>query len=117
MTSSCYPLALTAKPSCGERPASRQPRSLSLTKTTALLGVFHACESRAVCAPVMFCCFRVCSDKVAPDGLVARIEDHEDSVYSVAWSAYNAWAFASLSYTGKLVVSCVPATEKYKILL
>lgn len=54
---------------------------------------------------------------MAPDGLVARIEDHEDSVYSVAWSAYNAWAFASLSYTGKLAICTVPSAEKYKILL
>ena len=52
-----------------------------------------------------------------PDGLLARVEDHEDSVYSVAWSAHNAWAFASLSYSGRLTVCCVPSTEKYKILL
>lgn len=56
-------------------------------------------------------------EKVVPDGLLSRVEDHEDSVYSVAWSAHNAWAFASLSYSGRLTVGCVPSTEKYKILL
>jgi hypothetical protein len=60
---------------------------------------------------------RGCSDKVLPDGLIARVEDHEDSVYSVAWSPHNAWTFASLSYTGRLTVCCVPSSEKYKILL
>jgi hypothetical protein len=61
------------------------------------------------------CGFRCCREKVVPDGLLSRVEDHEDSVYSVAWSAHNAWAFASLSYSGRLTVGCVPSTEKYKI--
>jgi hypothetical protein len=56
-----------------------------------------------------------CREKVLPDGLLSRVEDHEDSVYSVAWSAHNAWAFASLSYSGRLTVCGVPSTEKYKI--
>ncbi|GBG32745.1 Nuclear distribution protein PAC1-1 [Hondaea fermentalgiana] len=51
------------------------------------------------------------------DGLVKSYEDHADSVYSVAWSAAEAWVFASLSIDGKLVVNHVPSAEKYKILL
>ena len=43
--------------------------------------------------------------------------EHQESVYSVAWSACDAWLFASLSYDGNVVVNCVPSKEKYKILL
>ncbi|KAI9256009.1 WD40-repeat-containing domain protein [Sporodiniella umbellata] len=50
------------------------------------------------------------------DGLVATFDSHEDSVYSVAWSAADAWTFASLSYSGRVVISQVPTTEKFKIL-
>jgi EARP and GARP complex-interacting protein 1 len=41
--------------------------------------------------------------------------EHEDSIYSVAWG--DAWAYASLSYDGKLAVNLVPSEEKYAILL
>lgn len=51
------------------------------------------------------------------DGLVKTFEEHDDSVYSVAWSAAEAWVFASLSLDGKLVINHVPSAEKYKILL
>ena len=56
-------------------------------------------------------------EKAAADGLIASVKGHDDSVYSVAWSACNAWTMASLSYSGKLTVCCVPAAEKYQILL
>ncbi|CAK0791300.1 unnamed protein product [Prorocentrum cordatum] len=52
-----------------------------------------------------------------PDGLIQRFEEHEDSIYSCCWSATDAWAFASVSYDGKLVVNRVPGEEKYRILL
>jgi WD40 repeat protein len=51
------------------------------------------------------------------DKLIKTYDEHEDSVYSVAWSAGDAWVFASLSYDGRLVVNHVPPAEKYKILL
>lgn len=51
------------------------------------------------------------------DRLVKSYDEHEDSVYSVAWSACDAWVFASLSYDGRLAVNHVPPAEKYKILL
>jgi WD40 repeat protein len=51
------------------------------------------------------------------DSLVKTYEEHEDSVYTVAWSPCDAWIFASLSYDGRVVVNHVPPTEKYKILL
>jgi len=52
-----------------------------------------------------------------PDVKVRHLDQHEDSVYSVAWSMADAWTYASLSFDGRLIVSHVPSTEKYKILL
>uniref|UniRef100_A0A6A7GAG6 Protein TSSC1-like n=1 Tax=Hirondellea gigas TaxID=1518452 RepID=A0A6A7GAG6_9CRUS len=51
------------------------------------------------------------------DRLIGTLSDHEESVYSLEWSACDAWIFASLSYDGRVIVSQVPSTEKYKILL
>jgi len=51
------------------------------------------------------------------DKLVGAYDSHEDSVMGHAWSCYDAWVFASLSYDGRVVVNHVPSTEKYKILL
>lgn len=51
------------------------------------------------------------------DKLIKTYDEHEDSVYSVAWSCCDAWIFASLSYDGRLVINHVPPAEKYKILL
>ena len=45
------------------------------------------------------------------------LAEHEDSVYSVAWSSSDAWTFASLSYDGRIVVNHVPQPLKYGILL
>lgn len=53
----------------------------------------------------------------APDVKVRTMDQHEDSVYSVAWSVADAWIYASLSYDGRVVVDQVPSAEKYKILL
>ncbi|KAI7853632.1 WD40-repeat-containing domain protein [Circinella umbellata] len=50
------------------------------------------------------------------DGLICTYDQHEDSVYSVAWSPADTWTFASLSYAGRVVISQVPMTEKFKIL-
>lgn len=51
------------------------------------------------------------------DGLVKAFDDHEQSVSAAAWSAADAWVFASLSLDGKAVINHVPPAEKYKILL
>jgi WD40 repeat protein len=51
------------------------------------------------------------------DGLVKVFDEHEQSVFSAAWSAADAWIFASLSLDGKVVINHVPPAEKYKILL
>ena len=51
------------------------------------------------------------------DGLVKAFDDHEQSVFATAWSAADAWIFASLSLDGKAVINHVPPAEKYKILL
>ena len=51
------------------------------------------------------------------DKLIRTYDENEDSVYSVAWSAADAWIFAALSYDGRVVAHHVPPPEKYKILL
>ncbi|EXX57526.1 uncharacterized protein OCT59_001866 [Rhizophagus irregularis] len=51
------------------------------------------------------------------DGLVRTYDQHEDSVYSVAWSAHDPWVFCSLSHDGRAVINRVPREEKYKIIL
>ncbi|KAI8071779.1 WD40-repeat-containing domain protein [Gongronella butleri] len=50
------------------------------------------------------------------DRLIATYDQHEDSVYAVAWSAADTWTFASLSYAGRVVISQVPTREKFKIM-
>ncbi|CAO3691017.1 unnamed protein product [Umbelopsis ramanniana] len=50
------------------------------------------------------------------DGLIKTYDQHEDSVYSVAWSHSDIWVFASLSYDGRVVINRVPTSEKFKIL-
>ena len=44
-------------------------------------------------------------------------DHHEDSVYGLAWSLVDPWAFASLSHDGRVFVNHVPRSEKYKILI
>ncbi|KAF9109282.1 Protein tssc1 [Mortierella sp. AM989] len=51
------------------------------------------------------------------DGLVQAFDQHEDSVYQVAWSNVDPWLFLSLSYDGRAVMNQVPSEEKFKILL
>eukprot|EP00939_MAST-03C_sp_MAST-3C-sp1_P002993 g2993.t1 len=57
------------------------------------------------------------SSKPVADGLIKCFEEHEDSVYSVTWSACEPWYFASVSHDGRVVVGNVPSAEKYRILL
>lgn len=48
---------------------------------------------------------------VGEDTVVRTYREHEDSVYAVEWCPVAAgalWAFASLSYAGRLLVSAVP---------
>ncbi|KAL1524034.1 hypothetical protein AB1Y20_018948 [Prymnesium parvum] len=56
-------------------------------------------------------------DEGDADGLVKTFEEHDQSVFGTAWSAADAWIFASLSLDGKAVINHVPPAEKYKILL
>ena len=56
------------------------------------------------------------SETSAPNVRVARYE-HIDSVYGMAWSAADAWVYATVGYDGKVVLNHVPSKEKYKILL
>lgn len=57
------------------------------------------------------------TEEVTVDGLVSAFEQHEDSVYSVAWSPSDPWIFASVSFDGRVVVNQVPADHKFKILM
>jgi len=57
------------------------------------------------------------SAAVLEEGILATYEEHEDAVYSVEWSSYDPWIFASLSYDGRLVINRVPKAQKYKLLL
>eukprot|EP01038_Epipyxis_sp_PR26KG_P011040 gene11040-14824_t len=52
-----------------------------------------------------------------PNIKVRSMDQHEDSVYSVAWSPADAWIYCSMSFDGRIMVNNVPSTEKYKILL
>ena len=51
------------------------------------------------------------------DATLSRIENFDDSVYGVCWSAAEAWYFGCISYDSKVTVGVVPTEEKYKILL
>lgn len=52
------------------------------------------------------------------DHLIKTYDEHEDSVYSVAWSCgSDPFVFASLSYDGRLVVCRVPQAEQDRVLL
>ena len=67
---------------------------------------------------LLYCCCVACSGGgVASDTLIQTYSDHEDSVYAAAWSSYDAWIFATLSYDGRVCINHVPPAEKYKILL
>ena len=44
-------------------------------------------------------------------------DEHEDSVYGLAWSASDPWLLASLSFDGRVALSKVPKNIKYKILI
>jgi len=50
------------------------------------------------------------------DSLIKTIDEHEESVYSVAWSPKNGWVFGSVSYDGRVLMHHVPKQEQYKIL-
>jgi hypothetical protein len=51
------------------------------------------------------------------DGQVSLYDEHEDSCYAVAWSAADPWTFASVSYDGRVSISCVPRNVKYRVIL
>eukprot|EP01104_Vermistella_antarctica_P012213 TRINITY_DN3495_c0_g2_i1.p1 TRINITY_DN3495_c0_g2~~TRINITY_DN3495_c0_g2_i1.p1 ORF type:complete len:388 (-),score=91.05 TRINITY_DN3495_c0_g2_i1:236-1399(-) len=50
------------------------------------------------------------------DHLIQTFEEHDDSVYAVAWSVADAYLFASLSFDGRVVINFVPQEEKDRIL-
>lgn len=57
------------------------------------------------------------SGVVDMDGKVVGWDEHEDSVYGLAWSAADPWLLASLSLDGRVALNKVPKNIKYKILI
>ena len=55
--------------------------------------------------------------KVLEDGVILKLEEHDDAVYGCEWSQANPWLFASLSHDGRIVINQVPKAVKYDILL
>lgn len=51
------------------------------------------------------------------DGVILKLEEHDDAVYGCEWSQANPWLFASLSHDGRIVINQVPKSVKYDILL
>ena len=51
------------------------------------------------------------------DSTIKIYEEFDDAVYATDWGKGNVWVFASLSYSGSLIVNTVPINEKYKIML
>ncbi len=51
------------------------------------------------------------------DHLVQAVEEHEESVHALAWSAASSWLFASLSHDGRVLSNFVPQEEADKIML
>ncbi|VDP77897.1 unnamed protein product [Schistosoma mattheei] len=49
--------------------------------------------------------------------MIARLEQHEESVYTAEWSPVDAWYFASISYDGNFLINRVPDQIKLNILL
>eukprot|EP01041_Mallomonas_annulata_P000521 gene521-997_t len=50
------------------------------------------------------------SNSDPPD--IRAIDQHEESVYGIAWSSAVAWMYCSLSYDGRVILNHVPSTEK-----
>uniref|UniRef100_A0A0N5BWV8 WD_REPEATS_REGION domain-containing protein n=1 Tax=Strongyloides papillosus TaxID=174720 RepID=A0A0N5BWV8_STREA len=54
--------------------------------------------------------------KTIPDGLITRLIDHEDSVYSCAWGCADPWTFGTLSYDGRVNIYRITRDIKYNIM-
>nr|CDS20980.1 protein tssc1 [Echinococcus granulosus] len=51
------------------------------------------------------------------DGVLARLEQQQESIYAVDWSPVDPWTFASVNYDGHFLVNQVPDKVKLGILL
>ena len=118
--SSAATLEARAEASGGDRPAD-ESRSVgrgdpACTARTSLAPLI----SRPCFVPVsspFSSLFRLRGRSKPRNGLVRSYDQHDDSVYAVAWSAGDPWIFASLSYDGQVVINTVPQDQKYKIIL
>ena len=111
--SSAATLEARAEASGGDRPAD-ESRSVGRGECT--------CTSLAplisrLCFVPVSSPFRHRDRSKPRNGLVRSYDQHDDSVYAVAWSAGDPWIFASLSYDGQVVINTVPQDQKYKIIL
>uniref|UniRef100_A0A0N4ZMV0 WD_REPEATS_REGION domain-containing protein n=1 Tax=Parastrongyloides trichosuri TaxID=131310 RepID=A0A0N4ZMV0_PARTI len=53
---------------------------------------------------------------ILSDGLIDRLTDHEESVYSCAWSHNDPWTFGTLSYDGRVNIYRIKRDIKYNIM-
>lgn len=72
--------------------------------------------------PIAWCAILIimttCERRSGPvDYLIKAYDEHEHSVYSVAWGADvgSPYVFASLSYDGRVVINQVPYAEVERI--
>ena len=56
--------------------------------------------------------------KEKKDGLLQEYQDHEESVYGLAWTACESetWIFGSISYDGRIIFNAVPQATQWNIL-
>ena len=56
------------------------------------------------------------ADVAAPVTACASFDEHDDSVYRVAWSAADTWTWATVSHSGQCVFGVVPASVADELL-
>jgi EARP and GARP complex-interacting protein 1 len=77
-----------------------------------------SCSSEAEAALNVSDVSNIDDDKSIQNGVLKIFSsEHDDSVYLCEWSFFDPWAFASLSYDGRLIISRVPKEHKYQIIL
>ncbi len=77
-----------------------------LVLRTCLYASMHMCMRTCVCVCMgVYVCVCVLYRGGDLDGKVRSFDEHEDSVYGLAWSCADPWLFASLSYDGRMVVN------------
>ncbi|TPP57736.1 Protein TSSC1 [Fasciola gigantica] len=93
------------------------PTTRSASRLDPIHNITDAADHTSVKTADSDVCSNRAENSVLRDGLIARLEQHEDSVYAVDWSPVDPWYFASVSYDGNLLINQVPEPVKMHILL